>query len=151
MKELLRILSKCIVVIMLLSGCTIQFVSKYDDRTDTNVTALQKKFDTYFINLKSESYPACSYSNHISFYNDAKIQLSGIQVRAKAIPLNDITIKQLESLSLAISDLEKSQQLKDKESSCINPLLIDTDQVMFNSIFTAILKLEIAKKRGEAK
>jgi hypothetical protein len=128
-----------------------QMVSKYDDQTDANVTVLQKKLDTFFVNLKNESYPDCSYSKNKSFYDDVKVQLSGIQVRANAIPNNNITIQELDALSKGISGLEKNQKLKDNDNACLNPAIIDADQTMFNSMFTAILKLEIAKKRGEAK
>jgi hypothetical protein len=140
-----------IFMICLLSACTMQVVSKYDEQTDTNVTALQKKFDTYFLRLKNEKYPECSYTNNKAFYDDAKIQLSGIDVRAKAIPNNTITVQELDALSQSLSSLEKNHILRDANQSCLPASIIDSDQTMFNSIFTAILKLEIAKKRGEAK
>ncbi|MBJ6727202.1 hypothetical protein [Geomesophilobacter sediminis] len=151
MNDLLKITLRSLAVVVFLSGCTVQLVSKYDDQTDTNVTALQKKFDSYFVNLKSESYPNCSYFNNMSFYKDADVEISGILVRAKAIPKNDITVNQLDAINTAISDLEKLHKLKDKQNVCIDPTSIDTDRILFNTIFTAILKLEIAKKRGESK
>jgi hypothetical protein len=136
--------------VMVISGCTVTLVSKYDEQTDANVTALQKKLDTYFLKLNGASFPDCSFAANRSFYDEVNIQLSSAQVRANAIPQNDITIQQLDALSKAITDLETVQKLRDGKSSCLPAEIVTTDRTLFNSIFTAILKFELAKKRGEA-
>ena len=137
-------------VMMIISGCTVTLVSKYDEQTDANVTALQKKLETYFLKLDGASYPDCSFAANKSFYDEVTIQLSSAQVRVNAIPRNDITIQQLDALSKAIADLKIAQKLRDGKSSCLPTEIVTTDRTMFNSIFTAILKFELAKKRGEA-
>ncbi len=138
-----------VVLAMCISGCTVTLVSKYDELTDTSITALQKKFDVYFMKLDGASFPDCSFAANKIFYDDVNVQLSGTQVRAHAIPNNEITLAQLDALSQAISGLEKAQKLRDSKSSCLPAEIITTDRTMFNSIFTAILKFELAKKRGE--
>lgn len=148
--SVLRLMMAVLVSVMIISGCTVTLVSKYDEQTDTNVTALQKKLDTYFLKLGGASYPDCSFAANKSFYDEVNIQLSSAQVRANAIPKNDITIQQLDALSKAIADLENAQKIRDGKSSCLPVEIVKTDRTMFNSIFTAILKFEIAKKRGEA-
>lgn len=140
-----------LVFVMFISGCTVTLVSKYDEQTDANVTALQKKFDAYFLKLDGASFPDCSFAANKTFYDDVNVQLSSTQVRANAIPLNDITLQQLDALSNAISGLENAQKMRDSKSSCLPAELVKTDRTMFNSIFTAILKFELAKKRGESK
>lgn len=136
--------------VLIISGCTITLVSKYDEQTDANVTALQKKLDAYLLKLDGAAYPDCSFASNKSFYDGVHIQLGSAQVRANAIPQNDITIQQLDALSKAIADLEKIQKLRDGNSSCLPAEIIKVDRTLFNSIFTAILKFELAKKRGEA-
>jgi hypothetical protein len=135
-----------------LSGCAITLVSTYDEQTDMNVTALQKKFDVFFLTLEGlSSYPDCSYTTNKPFYDDSKEEISGIQFRANIIPKNDITIKKLDSLSKAFSSLEDLHKLKDKAHTCLSKEEIEPNRTAFNSIFTMILKFEIAKKRGDVK
>jgi hypothetical protein len=136
--------------VMIMSGCTVTLVSNYDEQTDANVTALQKKLDTYFLKLDGASYPDCSFAANRSFFDEVNIQLNSAQVRAYAIPKNDITIQQLDALSKAIADLGNVQRLRDDKRSCLPAEIVSTDRTLFNSIFTAILKFELAKKRGEA-
>jgi hypothetical protein len=133
------------------SGCAVTLVSQYDEQTDANVTALQKKFDAYFLKLDGASFPDCSFAANKSFYDDINVQLSSARVRANAIPKNDITLQELDALSKAISDFAAAQKIRDSKSSCLPAQLIEADRTMFNSIFTAILKFELAKKRGESK
>ncbi len=140
-----------LVSVVLLSGCHVTLVSNYDEQTDANVTALQKKFDAYFLKLEGASFPECSFTANKSFYDDVTIELNSAQVRANAIPKNDITIQQLDALSKAIVDLQKAQKMRDDKNSCLPAEIVKTDKSLFNSIFTAILKFELAKKRGESK
>lgn len=135
-----------------LSSCAITLVSTYDEQTDKNVSALQKKFDAYLLKLEGlSSYPDCSYASNKPFYDDSKVEIDSMQIRANAIPKNNITLQQLDSLSKAFSSLEDLHRLKDKTSTCLSKEEIEPDRTAFNSIFTAILKFEIAKKRGDTK
>jgi hypothetical protein len=135
-----------------ISGCAITLVSTYDEQTDKNVTALQKKVDAFFLKLEGlNKYPDCSYASNKSFYDDSKVDINSMQIRANAIPQNDLTIQQLDSLSNAFSSLEDLHKLKDKKSTCLTREEIEPPRTAFNSIFQAILKFEIAKKRGDSK
>ncbi len=138
------------------NGCNVKYISSYDETTDKSVTALQRKVESLFITLESQDgLPECAYDNHTKFYQDAKVELSSIKVRAAAIPKNEITAKQIELLYNSLSDLEKLHKIKKKktkesgELKCISADEIKPLRTAFNSSFTAILKLELAKKRGE--
>jgi hypothetical protein len=132
--------------LMVLSGCSIKLISSYDETTDKTVTALQKKVESFFVTVESlEGLPGCEYENHKKFYEEAKVEISAIGVRARAIPKNEITIKQIELLKDSLSKLESLHKI-----SCLSKDQIDPLRTAFNSSFTAILKLEFAKKRGEA-
>jgi len=127
------------------TGCTIKLISSYDEKTDIAVTDLHKKVETFFLTLESqEGLPECTFENHTEFYKDAKISVSAIEVRARAIPDNDITVKQIVLLKENIEMLEQLHKL-----GCLTKEQIEPLRINFNSGFTAILKLELAKKRGE--
>ncbi|NIM97054.1 MAG: hypothetical protein GTO24_02880 [candidate division Zixibacteria bacterium] len=142
-----KILSFCFVcILMLLSGCTVKLISSYDETTDKTVTALQKKVESFLITLESiEGLPECEYKNHKKFYDEVKIEISAIVVRARAIPDNEITIEQVELLKDSLKNLESLHKI-----SCLSKDQIEPLRIAFNSSFTAILKLEFAKKRGES-
>ena len=147
-----------IFVIFTITGCTVKFISSYDEATDVAVTALHRKVETFFITLESgEGLPGCTYDNHKKFYEEAKVDISAIQVRAEAIPKNEITIQQLKLLSNSLDQLEQLHKLKKKLSDeqgkliCLTRQEIAPLRTAFNASFTAILKLEIAKKRGDIK
>ncbi len=130
---------------IVLSGCTVKLISTYDEKTDVAVSDLQKRMETFFLTLESqEGLPECAYEYHAEFYREAKVSVSAIEVRAKAIPDNEITVQQIELLRENIDLLEQLHKM-----SCLTKDQIEPLRINFNSGFTAILKLELAKKRGE--
>lgn len=131
-------------LLLLLSGCTVKLISSYDEKTDNAVTALQKDVTLFFITVQSQAgLPECNYSNHLGFYQQAKVDLSAIAVRSKAIAANEITVEQVELLQDSLTALEQLHQL-----GCFTPSQVDNLRSSFDSSITAILKLELAKKRG---
>lgn len=127
------------------SGCTVKLVSSYDEATDKAVTLLQKKTEAHLVKLESVAgLPECVYDQHRAFYNDAKVEISGVAVRAEAIPKNQTTTEATKLLAQNIDSLEKLHKIACISSEQIVPLRSN-----FNSNFTAILKLELAKRRGE--
>lgn len=127
------------------SGCSIKLISSYDETTDKTVTALQKKTEAHLVALEAaEGLPECKYEKHKQFYDEAKVDVSAIAVRAAAIPKNEITTEQTVLLSSSLDGLEKLHKIACLSKDQISPL-----RTQFNSSFTAILKLELAKRRGE--
>ncbi|MBK7674566.1 MAG: hypothetical protein IPJ27_07215 [Candidatus Accumulibacter sp.] len=128
-----------------ISGCSIKLISSYDETTDKTVTALQKKTEAHFVALEAvEGLPECKFDKHKQFYDEAKVDVSAIAVRAAAIPKNEITTDQTVLLSSSLESLEKLHKI-----GCISKDQIKPLRTQFNSSFTAILKLELAKRRGE--
>ena len=137
-------------LLVALGGCSIKLIAPYDETIDNGITALQKKTEGFLLGLESNnSFPACSYKKNMQFYLDSKVDLSSIKVRAAAMPQNDITVQQLDLLASSLDSLEALHKIKDKKSTCLSQAEITPLRVAFNSSYTAILKLELAKKRGE--
>ncbi len=131
--------------VLAMSGCSVQLVSHYDEKTDALVTQLQKEIATFFVTVEGqEGLPECQYDNHQTFYLNSKVAISALQVRAKAIPNNAITITQIGLLNDSLGQLEQLHQL-----GCFTANTVTSVRTSFNSSITAILKLELAKKRGE--
>lgn len=133
----------CMLIIGLaVSGCTIRLIADYDQKIDDGVTALQKKTESFLIKLERTCQkPEGAYSNHVSFYDEAKVELSALQVRADAIALNKLTSEQIEKLRDSFEKMEAQHKLG------FTPIVVAKTRNILNSHFTAILKLEVAKKR----
>jgi hypothetical protein len=137
--------SALLVTLLMLSACSIRLISAYDETTDKAVTALQNKTETHFVALESlEGRPGCEYEKSKVFYDQAKVDISAIEVRAAAIPKNEITTLQAQLLAQNLEALRKLHKI-----SCLSVWQIDPLRIQFNSSYTAILKEELAKRRGE--
>lgn len=126
-----------------LVGCaSITLIAPYDQKIDEGVTNLQKMSAEFFTKIERQggSKPE-DYKNHSNFYDDSKVALSGILVRADAIATNTKTVDMLRKLNEQLQLLEARHQ-KDGISAAVA-----TDNAKsFNRTFGAILTLEVAKK-----
>jgi hypothetical protein len=123
----------CLTVGLALSGCAIRLIADYDERVDEATSEIQRKVETFLTRLeRTIGSPAADYPHHVAVYDDVRVDLSALKVRASAIPKN------------SWSKLEQLHKVGFKSKEEIAPLRRN-----FNQAFTQILKLEIAKKRGD--
>jgi hypothetical protein len=129
------------------SGCpAIRMIAPYDRKIDEGVTNLQRATAVFFTKIERQGgSKADDYKNHTEFYDDAKVALSGIRVRAEAVSDNSLTTKQLEILSSQFQKLENDHAKLGVPAAAVPQL-----EKAFNRTFTAILTLEVAKKEPKA-
>ena len=145
------VLSSFLIVIMTLSqSCTsIRLISEYDEITDKTVTEVQEKVSSYFVKLEnSVGTKESSYGNYKEQFEQIKIDLNTLEVRAKAIDKNRIVIEQVKELKKMVMNLENLHK-SFGENGYQSYDLIKPNLNSFNSAFTAIIKLQLALKRGE--
>ena len=132
--------------LLLFSGCTkIQLIASYDEETDTAITQLQRKFETFFVELEDDvGTQKAAYENHNQFYKTLRVDISAIKLRVAAQPRNEITLEQVELLE---DNVDLLIQLHRGGIDSIE--LVDIARGNFNTALTNILKLELAKKRGQ--
>jgi len=149
MKIKMSICLRCLLIFLFfvpvigIAGCiSIQLIAPYDQKTDDGVTNLQKVTAEFFTKIERQggSLPD-DYKNHSKFYDDSKIALSVLLVRASAISNNIKTVKELESLSQQFKKLEE-----DHKKFGIPQAAVPQLEFAFNRTFRAILTLEVAKK-----
>jgi len=125
------------------AACTsVRLISNYDPIVDQSVTALQKDIDTFLTRLENPDPPEFGESNE--FYIQVQVDLRAVQVRASAQPKNQLIIDQLE---LVEKNLEILTTIH--EEGLEDPQEIELMRDAFQTQFRAILKLEMAKRRGE--
>jgi hypothetical protein len=127
----------------LLGGCSLVSISPYDSNTDKAITKLHKNTAEFFAEVITTGEPGCEYQHHLSFYQKSKVSMSSLLVRASAMADNSSTVSQLELLSSSYADLAQLHQL-----GCFTPVQVGELWMVFDTSFSAVLRLELAKKYG---
>ena len=130
------------------AACAVALISAYDEPTERAVTGLQISVDSFLINLAHDPQaPGCTYEKHKTFYTRTLTSVSALEVRNRARPQNELTADQIVLLDSSLVLLERLHKVKG-DAACMSPAEIEPLRRNFNSSFTAILTLELAKKRG---
>ena len=131
------------IVIFATVGCSyVKPVSAYDELMDKGITTLQK--NTEKVLLMIETYPGkeeSTYEYHRDYYKQATIEVSSLKIRAEAIQEDNLSTKMLDKLLGNIKRFENDHI----EGITANEVALYRGG--FNSQFTALLSLELAKKR----
>jgi hypothetical protein len=134
-----------LLVLAALQGCAaIRLVGDYDEKIDEGVTALQKDTEAFLVKMESapgDDVPA--YAENIAFYDEAKVAISALRLRADATERNSITVQQLDALRRYLAGMEVAHRSGMKERE------IALHRSSFQTVFTAILTFELAKRRGK--
>lgn len=134
-------------MVLVALACAVRLVSEYDDVTDRSVSALQGDVDSFLRRIARLKAPACTWARQDEFYDHAYSAVSTLAVRNRARPKNGITVQQIELLDSSLATLERLHKLKG-DSACFNPEEVAPLRANFETTFTAILRFELAKKRG---
>ncbi len=152
-------------VVLLLAGCTVKLVSDYDEQIDQGVTALQRKTEAILSKMENSlEDPSKTYV--ASDYDDIKASLNLLRVRAQSMEKDDLTVNQLYLLGYALldnppqpaspsegpahpADLE-SLQSRQRKKEALSPEDMRDLRSLLEVSYRAILRLELAKKRGDS-
>src|SRR5262245_10245375 len=137
-------LGLALVLNLALAGCVaVHLIADYDAKLDAGVTDLQRKTETFLVKLeRAGTKPEGKYEANVAFYDEVKVDLSALQVRADSVALNRQTSEQLTLLRNSFDQMEKFH----KDQGTLSPLIIAETRKQMNFQFTAILTLEVAKK-----
>ena len=135
-----------LMLVIATQSCTsIKLISEYDEITDKTVTELQEKISNYFVVLeRTIGKDEAKYENFIDQFDNIKVDLNTLEVRAAAFDKNKIVEEQVHELTEMVNNLEALHKIGFSSIEQIKAL-----RQPFNSAFTAIIKLQLALKRGE--
>lgn len=138
---------RLLLLLLLVAGCTeLRLVSDYDEQTDAQITALQRDTGLLLTNLEKDlGTPSGRFDRYEHRYDSLSVNLRALTVRAAARENNEIQVEQLGTLREQISRIAERHRQEQLRSAEIEPIR----QIMDQS-FGAILRLELAKKRGDA-
>lgn len=141
--EYKRAFLSAVLLVLLASGCTVQYVSRYDAATEQSITSIQRSVETLLQGIQqSLGTPDVVYENYASSYKQLYIDAALLQTRAQAIDLNSITAEQSELLIGWLKNLETLHK-----TGFADPEMLTIVGAQAQQIFVAMLKFELAKKR----
>lgn len=143
--------------VLLLSGCTIRLVSMYDEVTDTSLTEIQKKTDSFIEKAKAnDESQASSFANSKAFYEEIDKDLKSLLFRVGSIPKNkemESLVRNIQLLIVGDQEAPKGTSLKELHQitpsggvKVINSTAFALAQRQINQALHAALSLELAKK-----
>jgi hypothetical protein len=122
-------------------GCASVHMAAYDPEIEKAVVELQPEMDRLL--TKYAGLPTLGNEQFADLLEDYSIRVRSVLVRAKSQPLNDETIEQLQ---LVLDSVEQLRALR--EAGPIEPEVCSSLRDLFNQGWTAVLTLELAKRRG---
>lgn len=132
-----------LVALLLVLGCGATRVAPYEEHVEAAVVELQPALDRFLTEAALDPGSA-SYAHAAGFYTGCALRLRTTLMWARSHPHNDETVEQLE---LMLENLESLRAAH--ESGPLDPAACRVFRDMFNTGWTAILTLELAKKRGD--
>jgi hypothetical protein len=126
-------------------GCTLRFISEYDEVLDKDVTTLQQSTETFLNELSSEvGTPAAAYNANRDFYVKTDALVRTMSTRAASQPKSKIIVGEVQTLQQTFNDMQKLHELNgDKGLTLPN---ISNTRSALESEFTSVLTLELALK-----
>lgn len=132
-----------------LGGCAapVKLVGDYDEHLDKGVSQLQKDVETFLVKLESSAEKPTdkveSYGINRKVYDDFRVAVSVLRVRADSVEHGGFTVEMLDKLSKNLTRLEEMH----REGLAKAEIKVNRDGL--TAQFRAILTFELAKKRGE--
>jgi len=127
------------------AAACVHFIADYDEQIDQGINQVLKQFQNIFTRLeRSAGTDGALYPNYVKDYDEIRTELRVLRSRAAAHVKNELTIQQIDLLLDSLDKMEALHRMGPIPIEQLSPLRrgIETS-------CTAILKLEIAKKRGE--
>jgi hypothetical protein len=143
-----RLVSVMLALFLALGCGPVRLISPYDELIDQGVTDFHTKVSTFVGKMMTLSgKPEGTYDANTAAYPELTADLSTLKLRAHATPQNEVTEQALNELAVNVENLRKLHQSGGAQG--LSPPLAKPALVAIDVQCESILKLEIAKKRGE--
>lgn len=131
------------------AGCgSVRFLSDYDAVLDAGTSDLQRRVELFMIDMEAKAGTvAGEFATNRAFYDALRVEHTVLRSRAQAVPKNELTVEQLDLLG---ASLDKLRELHERGGANGLPHeVVEPARTALTAQFVSILKLELAKKRGE--
>jgi len=145
-----RTFAICVLMLLQLACGTVRLVSPYDEVLDHGTSDVHAKVGSFAGKMAAVAgKPEGTYEANQQFYPEVSGQISSLILRAKADPKNEVTAKLFGELQKNIGLLQKLHEIGKERG--LTRAVSDPALSAIEVNCSAILRLEIAKRRGEDK
>lgn len=154
-------------LLLILASCAVKLIADYDEKLDIGVTEIQRKVEKILTKIqKSASDPSKAYD--VADYDAIREDLDVLRTRASSVDKNHLTIAALYRVGYALlqdpptpdgSDprlpalpaAARGNSLQERNQSRGRLAAEDLSELrrILDSLFQSVLRLELAKKRGD--
>jgi hypothetical protein len=130
-------------------GCgPVRLISPYDQLIDEGVTEFHTKITTFVGKITALSgKPEGTYDANTEAYPEFAAELSTLKLRAHATEKNELTENAIAEVVVNVENLRKLHKLGGEKG--LSPVVAQPAMAAIDVQCESILKLEIAKKRGD--
>ena len=134
-----------LLALVLVGACQpVRFLAEYDPATDARLTELQRSVEALLTEMeRTLGTPGGTVERYQPYYDDLRIELRTLAVRAAAREKNQLQVEQLDRVLDQIDLLEQAHR------EGIAREEIPVYREIFAQSFRAMLALELAKRRGD--
>jgi hypothetical protein len=134
---------------IILSGCPkVQLISNYDPVLDQQATELHWEMERFFVRMgRLAGTEKGQYSANLEFYDETLAFIEILKERAKVQPKNAETVGILDGLTRNVERLRVLH--KDGREAGLPKADIESSRNAIRVQFSSLIKLELAKQRGE--
>jgi hypothetical protein len=157
-----RLLVLWLCAALLAAACSgIELVSRYDEATDSALTALQQKSDDFIESLEASAGTSdASFTKHEAFYDELDRDVRRLEFRVSSIPNNAHTTRLVAAVRQVLlgsgecsaegTSLRDLHCLPANQATGPSPTALKSNRRNINQTIGAALNLELMKKQGLA-
>jgi len=132
-------------LLMLLSACSLNLISDYDEQSLQDMERIAKQVDMFYAKLLYTSSEQRDYQQFSSDYIHIEVELNALKTRQEIRELNELTLKQV----LIAQNLWQQDMQRHKKNDGISDFIAKRHRQQFNRIFLAMIKGEQSKPTSQ--
>jgi hypothetical protein len=134
LKEISKFYFLLTITILLIKGCTVQYVAEYDESIKNEIIRISAEIDKFYGELLETQKNERTYENFKDEYIGIEVDLRTLLTRNKIRPLNEESTRQTEiALELWLNDKEQH-----KANETVGDFIINQHRNQFQRIFIAM-------------
>jgi len=129
--------------LFLTSGCAVEMISPYDDKTVEQMERIDQKIDHFYLILQSVPEKDRSFTHYSSVYLDIDVQIRSLERRQEVREKNEETLKQTRILA----SLWKQDIAIHKKQNSISDFMIKRRMSQYQRLMNTMIVGELAKRQ----
>lgn len=124
------------------SGCAVQLVSPYDEKSMTQMELIDQNIDRFYLVLQTQPEAERTYEKSASDYVDIDVNIRSLERRQAIREKNQDTLTQTQTLAA----LWKQDMAAHKTNNAVSDFIIKRRMDQYRRLMNALIEGELAKK-----